>query len=126
MHAIVRTGGKQYRVTEGDLIKVEKLEGEVGSEVILEDVLMVGEGEKTQIGSPSLEGVRVKGEIVDQARAKKIVVYRFKKRKGYAKKQGHRQPYTAIRVKEILGPGGKKTRRAKKKTETPEQKEEKE
>jgi large subunit ribosomal protein L21 len=106
MQAIVKTGGKQYTVKEGDLIKVEKIEGEIGSEVILDNVLMVkgdGEGAEVKIGTPKLPSVSVRGEIVDQGRRKKIVVYTFKRRKGFEKKKGHRQTYTAIRVKEILG-----------------------
>ena len=105
MQAIVRTGNKQYRVSEGDVIKVEKIEGEIGSEVVLEDVLLVkGEGEDAamQVGTPRVPNARIKGEIVEQDRRDKIVVFTFKRRKGYSKKRGHRQPYTAIRVKEIV------------------------
>ncbi|MBN1901921.1 50S ribosomal protein L21 [Candidatus Sumerlaeota bacterium] len=106
MQAIVRTGGKQYRVKEGDVIQVEKIEGEIGSEVILDDILMVksdaGDGE-VMIGSPNLADFTIKGEIRDQGRGKKIVVFTYKRRKGFKKKQGHRQPYTGILVKEIMG-----------------------
>lgn len=105
MQAIVRTGNKQYGIKEGDVIKVERLEGEVGSEIILDDVLMVkgdGEGAKAQIGTPRVAGAKVKGEIVEHGRGKKIIVFTYKRRKGFAKKIGHRQGYTAILVKEIL------------------------
>jgi len=105
MQAIVRTGNKQYSVKEGDIIKVEKLEGEVGSEVILDDVLMVkgdGEGAEAQVGTPRVTGARVRGEIVNHGRGKKIIVFTYKRRKGFAKKTGHRQDFTAILVKEIL------------------------
>lgn len=107
MQAIVRTGGKQYRVKEGDIIKVEKLPGEIGSEVILDDVLMVirsGEaGAEILVGTPRLADFKIKGEIMKQGKAKKIVVFTYKRRKGEKKKLGHRQPFTAIKVKEILG-----------------------
>ena len=107
MQAIVRTGNKQYRVSEGDIIKVEKIEGEIGSEIILDDVLMVkgdGEGAETKIGSPRVPDAKVKGVIVDQNHRDKIVVFTYKRRKGFAKKIGHRQDYTAIKVKEIAAP----------------------
>ena len=119
MQAIVRTGGKQYRVKEGDIIKVEQLPGEVGSEIILDDVLMVSCGEKEEtevlIGTPKLADFKVRGEILDQGRRKKIVVFTYKRRKGFKKKIGHRQPFTAIRVKEILGEARAETPPAKKK-----------
>jgi len=105
MQAIVRTGNKQYSIKEGDIIKVEKLEGKVGDEVILDDVLMVkgdGEGAVAKVGTPRVTGARVKGEIVEQGRGKKIIVFTYKRRKGFAKKIGHRQDFTAILVKEIL------------------------
>jgi large subunit ribosomal protein L21 len=106
MQAIVRTGGKQYRVKEGDLIKVEKIEGEIGSEIMLDDILMVkseGEDGEVLIGSPRLSDFRIKGQIKDQGRGKKIIVFTYRRRKGFKKKKGHRQPYTSILVKEILG-----------------------
>lgn len=106
MQALVRTGGKQYRVQEGDVIKVEKLPGDVGNEVVFDEVLMLkGAGEENEvlIGEPALSGVQVKGEIVEQGKGRKVVVFRFKRRKGYNKKAGHRQRYTAVRVKEITG-----------------------
>ncbi len=110
MQAIIRTGGKQYHVKEGDVIKVEKMDGDVGSEVVLNDVLMVrGDGENAEalLGTPTLPDAKVKGEIVAQDRRKKIVVFTYKRRKGFAKKKGHRQSYTAIRVREIVGAGKK-------------------
>lgn len=97
MYAIIRTGGKQYRVSEGDTIRVEKLPGEVGGEVELSDVLMVG-GEKPLVGKPLVKGATVKAEIVAQDRAKKIVVFKFKRRKKYRRKAGHRQPYTELKI----------------------------
>jgi large subunit ribosomal protein L21 len=97
MYAIIRTGGKQYRVSEGDTIRVEKLPGEVGGEVELSDVLMLG-GEKPLVGKPLVKGATVKAEIVAQDRAKKIVVFKFKRRKKYRRKAGHRQPYTELKI----------------------------
>ncbi len=126
MQAIVRTGGKQYRVKEGDIIKVEKLPGEIGSEVILDDVLMVtrgGEGgTEVLVGTPRLADFSVKGEIMKQGKAKKIVVFTYKRRKGEKKKLGHRQPFTAIRVKEILGGVKEPAPRKRKKAETKKEK----
>ncbi len=97
MYAIIRTGGKQYRVSEGDTIRVEKLPGEVGGKVELSDVLMLG-GEKSMIGKPLVPGARVDAEITAQDRAKKIVVFKFRRRKGYRRKAGHRQPYTELKI----------------------------
>jgi len=95
MYEIIRTGGKQYRVSQGDRLRVEKLPGEVGGKLELSDVLMVG-GEKTTVGKPLVKGASVSAEIVAQERAKKIVVFKFKRRKNYRRKAGHRQPYTEL------------------------------
>lgn len=101
MYAIIRTGGKQYRISPGDTIQVEKIDGPVGQEVELKDVLLYAEGEKVLTGNPVLPNVKVVGEILGQRRAKKIIVFKMKRRKGYRKKQGHRQYFTALRIKEI-------------------------
>ena len=101
MYAVVATGGKQYRINEGDRIRVEKLNGDTGDKVVLDRVLMLGEGEKSKIGSPILEGAKVKAEIVDQYRGEKIVVFKYKKRKNYRRKMGHRQSYTDLRIEKI-------------------------
>ena len=101
MYAVVKTGGKQYKVSQGDIFQIERLKGEVGDLVELTEVLMVGNGEEVQVGRPFLPSAKVKGEIVEQGRKKKIIVFKFKRRKGYHKKQGHHQLYTAIEVKEI-------------------------
>lgn len=100
MYAVIRTGGKQYRVSEGDRVRVEKLSGEVGDELELTDVLMIG-GETVSIGRPLVEGAKVNAEIVAQDKYKKVVVYKFKRRKGYRLKAGHRQPYTELKVLSI-------------------------
>ena len=101
MYAVIKTGGKQYKVSHGDVIKVEKLPGEVGSSVEIPSVLAVGEGESLRVGSPTVEGVSVIAEILCHDRDKKIIVFKKKRRKGYAKRQGHRQSFTSIRIQEI-------------------------
>ncbi len=101
MYAIVRTGGKQYQVACGDQLRVEKLEGNVGDSVDLTDVLMVVAGEDVKVGQPVLEGAKVVAKIAEQGRARKVLVFKKKRRKGYRLKQGHRQSYTALRIEEI-------------------------
>ncbi len=97
MYAVIRTGGKQYRVTEGDRVRVEKLEGEVGSTLVIDDVLMVG-GETVSIGKPVVAGAKVTATITGQDRAKKVIVFKFRRRKNYRRKNGHRQPYTELKI----------------------------
>lgn len=101
MYAVVKTGGKQYRVKEGDLLKVEKLLGEIGSKVELGEVLAVGEGDSLKLGTPTVEKARVLCKIVEQGKNKKVIVFKKKRRQGYKKKQGHRQSYTALQVDKI-------------------------
>jgi large subunit ribosomal protein L21 len=96
MYAVIKTGGKQYRVSEGDVLRVEKVDGDVGAKLEL-DVLMLG-GEKVSVGKPLVSGAKVTAEIVAQDRAKKIIVFKMKRRKNYRRKAGHRQPYTEIRI----------------------------
>jgi len=103
MFAVIRSGGKQYRVNQGDSVRVEKLEGEVGSEITLSDVLMVGEEGNVKIGAPTVDGASVSGTITAQGRGPKITIFKMKRRKGYRRKQGHRQDYTEIRVDSIEG-----------------------
>ncbi len=102
MYAIIKTGGKQYRVSPGDVLRVEKLPGERGDEVVLDQVLLVTDGQDLKVGQPLVENVSVKGEILQQGKAKKIVVFKKKRRKNYRRKQGHRQLFTALAIKEIL------------------------
>ncbi|MEO0325250.1 MAG: 50S ribosomal protein L21 [Myxococcota bacterium] len=97
MYAVIKTGGKQYRVQEGDVLRVEKLAGEVGDTVTLEEVLMIG-GDTVAVGTPTVSGAAVTAEIVAQDRAKKIIVFKMKRRKNYRRKYGHRQPYTELRI----------------------------
>lgn len=103
MYAIIETGGKQYRVSQGDEIIVEKIEGNRGDEVVFDRVLMVASGEDVQVGTPVIDGMKVIGEIVRQEKGPKIYVFHMKKRKGYRKKTGHRQALTRLRVKDISG-----------------------
>ncbi len=101
MYAIVNSGGKQYKVREGEMFRVEKLPGEVGAPVTFDQVLMVSDGDNVEIGRPVVDGMTVEGHIVEQDRAKKIIVFKYKRRKRYRRKQGHRQYYTAVKVDSI-------------------------
>ena len=101
MYAIIRTGGKQYQVAQGDQLRVEKIDGEIGDTVEINDVLMVVDGETVSIGTPQLENAIVKAKIAEQGKAKKIDVFKKKRRKGYRLKKGHRQQYTALTIEEI-------------------------
>jgi len=97
MYAVIKTGGKQYKVSEGDLVKVEKIEGAAGDAIELSEVLMVG-GEEVKIGAPLLPGAKVKAQIVQQDKDKKVLVFHSKRRKGYRKTYGHRQPITRLKI----------------------------
>ncbi len=103
MYAVIKTGGKQYRVSPGDTISVEKLAGNIGDKVNIDEVLMIGGDKEPKIGSPTIKGAKVSGVITDQRRGKKINILKYKRRKGYKKKQGHRQHYTQIKIDEIKG-----------------------
>lgn len=100
MYAIIKTGGKQFKVEEGQDIFVEKLDGEAGDTVTFEEVLFVG-GDNTLVGAPFIEGASVEGTIERQGRAKKVTTYRYRRRKDSHNKQGHRQPYTKVSIKSI-------------------------
>jgi len=101
MYAIVNTGGKQYKIQQGDVLRVEKIPGEIGSPVSFDKVLMFSDGENVNIGRPVLDNVAVKGHIVEQGKDKKIIVFKYKRRKRYRRKLGHRQQYTAIKIDSI-------------------------
>jgi len=101
MYAVVATGGKQYRVQEGDVVRIEKIPGEVGDSVSFDRVLMVSDGEDVTIGQPVVENAAVGGRIVEQDRGKKVLVFKYKRRKRFRRKQGHRQYYTAVRITDI-------------------------
>ena len=101
MYAIIRTGGKQYQVAAGERLRVEKLVGEVGDTVELNDVLLVAEGDTVKVGQPAVEGAKVTARIVEQGKGKKILVFKKTRRKGYQLMRGHRQLYTSLEIKEI-------------------------
>jgi large subunit ribosomal protein L21 len=100
MYAVIKTGGKQYRVSEGDRLRVEKLEGAQGDTVELSEVLMLG-GERVAVGSPLVQGAKVSAQIVAQGLGKKIIVFKMRRRKRYRRKNGHRQPFTELKVTSI-------------------------
>ena len=102
VQAIVRTGGKQYRIEPGALLRVEKLAGEVGAKIQLSDVLLVGTGAAAVIGTPVVPGAVVTGTITAQGRGPKLIVYKFKRRKNQRKRNGHRQQYTAVKINEVV------------------------
>ncbi len=101
MNAVVKTGGKEYRIAKGDLIRVEKMEGKVGDQVTMKDILMISDEDKVQVGNPFLTNAVITGEIVQQVRGKKVLIYKMKRRKNYRRTKGHRQTYTYVRVNEI-------------------------
>lgn len=103
MYAVIATGGKQYRVAKGDVIKVEKLPLDAGSEVQFDQVLMVGQGADVTVGAPYIEGGKVSGKVVAQERGDKIMVIKFRRRKHYRKQMGHRQYYTKVEITGISG-----------------------
>lgn len=98
MYAVIKTGGKQYRVAEGDVLRVEKLVAEEGATVEFDQVLMVSSGDDIKLGTPLLEGGKVSAEVVAQGRARKIEIVKFKRRKDYQRHHGHRQPFTEVRI----------------------------
>ena len=100
MYAVIKTGGKQYRVQEGDTIRVEKLDGDVGGQVEFDEILMVG-GESPKVGTPTVGGAKVVAKITAQDRAKKVIVFKMKRRKNYRRKRGHRQPFTELRIQSV-------------------------
>jgi large subunit ribosomal protein L21 len=101
MYAVVATGGKQYKVSEGEVLRVEKLDGEVGAEVSFDRVLMFSDGEKVTLGQPVLEGAVVSGHIVQQGKGQKVIAFKYKRRKGYRRTVGHRQTFTAVKIDTI-------------------------
>ncbi len=101
MYAVIKTGGKQYRVTNGLKFKVEQIPADVGAEVTLDQILMVGEGESVKIGAPFLAGAIVKATVISQGRHDKVRIFKMRRRKHYQKRQGHRQNYTELRIDSI-------------------------
>jgi len=101
MYAVIKTGGKQHKVTEGDVLSLEKLEGENGAQVVFTEVLMVADNENIKVGKPFVEGATVTGEIVSQKKGPKIHVFKMTRRKGFKKKTGHRQSLTSMKITKI-------------------------
>src|SRR5512135_3091241 len=98
MYAVIRTGGKQYKVAAGGKLKVERLAAEVGSEIVIDDVLMVADGDNIKVGAPVVAGASVKATVLSHGRGDKVMIYKMRRRKHYRKTQGHRQNYTEIRI----------------------------
>jgi large subunit ribosomal protein L21 len=103
MYAVIKTGGKQYRVSPGEKLKVEQIPANVGAEVVLDQVLMVGEGESVRLGQPMLAGATVKATVVGHGRGDKVLIFKMRRRKHYRKQQGHRQNYTELKIDSIVG-----------------------
>ena len=103
MYAVIKTGGKQYRVAPGEKLKVEQMPADVGAEIILDQVLMVGEGESVRVGQPTVTGVSVVATVVAHGRGEKVKIFKMRRRKHYQKHQGHRQNYTELRIDSIAG-----------------------
>lgn len=119
MFAVIKTGGKQYRVAANDLLKVEKISGEAGDTVTFDDVLMLGGDTDTVIGTPTVAGASVAAEVVEQARTRKIIVFKKKRRQNYRRKKGHRQELTVVRITDILTGGAKAAAKPAAKTAKP-------
>ena len=103
MYAVIKTGGKQYRVSAGDKLKVEKFAADVGAEVTLAQVLALGEGESVKIGAPLVTGAAVKATVLQHGLGDKVTIFKMRRRKHYKKSQGHRQPYTELRIESVKG-----------------------
>ena len=101
MYAVIQTGGKQYRVEQGEVLRVEKLAGDAGAKLTFNTLLFADDGGNVRIGQPSVAGVSVDAEIVEQGRGKKIIIFKYKRRKSYRRKAGHRQPFTALKITAI-------------------------
>ena len=102
MYAVIETGGKQYRVSEGDVVRVERLANAVGDEVSISEVHLIADGKSVQVGHPTVAGASVKGTVIDEGRGRKLISFKKKRRKGYKRKIGHRQSYTALRIDKIV------------------------
>ena len=102
MLAVIKTGGKQYLVKKGDKIEIEKIEGKEGDEIEFTDILLLEKNKKVEIGKPKVEKAKVVGKILEQGRGEKVIIFKYKPKKRYKKKAGHRQPYTKIEIKEIV------------------------
>ncbi|MGI6731209.1 MAG: 50S ribosomal protein L21 [Anaerovoracaceae bacterium] len=105
MYAVIETGGKQYKVQEGDIITIEKLDAEAGDEVTFDKVLAFNDGNTLQVGTPILEAAKVSGSVVENGKGKKVIIFKYKAKKDYRKKQGHRQPYTMVKIESLSANG---------------------
>ena len=114
MYAIIESCGKQYKVAEGDVVFFEKLDVEEGKKVTFDNVVLVSDDKKVEVGAPYVKGVKVEGKVVAHGKAKKILVYKYKAKKNYRRTQGHRQPYTKVEITSIKVAAEKKTAEAKK------------
>jgi len=103
MYAVIKTGGKQYRIAPGEKLKVEQIPADVGAEVVLDQVLMIGEGENVRLGRPTVAGASVKATVLAQGRGDKVLIFKMRRRKHYRKHQGHRQNYTELKIESIVG-----------------------
>ncbi len=103
MYAIIETGGKQYRVQEGDTLFIEKINGEAGEAVEFDKILAVSKDGKLSVGNPYVDGSKVEASVVEQGKGPKVIVFKYKAKKDYRKKQGHRQPYTKVKIEKIIG-----------------------
>ncbi|MCB1515685.1 MAG: 50S ribosomal protein L21 [Hyphomicrobiaceae bacterium] len=103
MYAVIKTGGKQYRVAKDDIITIERLEGEAGASLEFAEVLMVGEGSSVKVGTPTVAGAKVTGELVEQARGPKVIAFKKRRRKNSRRKRGHRQDLSKVRITSIVG-----------------------
>ncbi len=117
MFAVIKTGGKQYRVAGGQEIVIEKLEGEQGDTLVFGEVLMIGDGDKVDMGAPMISGAQVVGEVVEQRRSAKVITYKKKPRNTYRRKLGHRQQVTVIKITDILAKGGATAKKSERKPE---------
>lgn len=101
MYAVITTGGKQYRVSPGDIVRIESLDAKKGDTVEINEVYMIADGDKVSVGKPTLSSAKVTAEVVEEGRGEKLLIFKHRRRKGYRRTNGHRQNYTAIKVKEI-------------------------
>ncbi len=103
MHAIIETGGKQYKVAEGDVLYIEKLDAEAGQSVTFDKVLAVLDGDSARFGTPTVDGASVTANVVKNGKGRKIIVFKYKPKKNYRRRQGHRQPYTKVEITKVVG-----------------------
>jgi large subunit ribosomal protein L21 len=106
MYAVIQTGGKQYKVKPGDTVVIEKLPGDAGAAIEFDEVLLLADESRVAVGRPLIEGAKVKGQILEHVQGEKLIVYKFRRRKNYRKKTGHRQTYTAVKISDVVLPQG--------------------